>query len=56
MRTNTARTLEHTEHSSTQAEIIELRHLRRIATEESIAPDFEAFLSQYGDGIASDFA
>ena len=56
MRTNTARKIDTAKHEPMQAEIFQLRQLKVPAGQDSAAPDFEAFLAQYGEGIASDFA
>lgn len=59
MRNNAARTFSHLEiPAHTSAEVIHFAQVRadREIKEQSRACDFEAFLSQYGEGIASDFA
>lgn len=69
MRHTTAKKIQHhaAEHAAKPAQIFDFAELSRIqiATQAEIAshvagnaeaPDFEAFLSQYGNGIASDFA
>ena len=68
MRNNTAKKLEHFETAeNVSAEIFDFAKLTdmQIATQAEMAchlrgnkeaPDFEAFLTQYGEGIASDFA
>lgn len=60
MKHSSARILEHYELPKIQAEIFDLGHARqakrKTASEIIDGEDYEAFLSHYGKGIASDFA